>query len=55
MDNFLWWIGLVTLVVLGIPTASFLLDWTITYFVRVIWTQKEFLAFVADRLRRRRD
>lgn len=51
MTNFFFWSGIIAwgcLAVVGIfLTADQVIEWIITH----IWTKREFLAFVADRLR----
>lgn len=53
-DRMFWWVGALTIAVLCVPAVMFVLDWAVTYTVRVVWTQREFLMFVADRLKKRR-
>lgn len=52
MDSFLWWSGVAAWLILGVggilAFADTAIDWTVTS----IWTKREFLAFVADRLKR---
>lgn len=54
LDTFLWYSGL--LAWLGFGTFGLLVvgDWCIDWVVQSFWTKREFLAFVWDRLKRRK-
>jgi len=54
MDNFLWWSGVVAWGSLGVAGLLGISDKIIDYTVDSLWTQREFLAFVADRLKKAR-
>jgi hypothetical protein len=54
MDSFLWWSGAVAWGALGVAGFLGISDKIIEYTVNSLWTQREFLAFVADRLKRSR-
>lgn len=53
-DAFLWWSGLATWIVLGIVGMLALGDRLIDFIVSSVWTKREFLEFVWERLRKRR-
>ena len=54
MDNFLWWSGVAAWGVLAAIGLLWLGDVMIEWAVDGIWTKRQFLAFVADRLKSRR-
>lgn len=53
IDSFFWYSGLVAWICLGLWTLLATFDLAIDWIVTSLWTKREFLAFVADRLKRR--
>jgi hypothetical protein len=54
IDSFFYYSGLVAWIVLGCGAILAILDVAIEWIVSSLWTKREFLAFVADRLKNRR-
>jgi hypothetical protein len=53
MNSFLWWSGVVAWGALGFSGLLAISDYVIDFAISSLWTQREFLAFVADRLKRK--
>lgn len=53
MTDFLYWSGVVAWVACGLVGIALALDWIIDNIIDTFWTKREFLAFVADRLKAR--
>jgi hypothetical protein len=53
MDSFFWWSGVIAWAALGGLGSLWIADDIIDFVVNSVWTKREFLAFVADRLKRR--
>ncbi len=54
MDSFFYWSGVFAWATLGMAGAIAIGDSVVEFVLGRIWTQKQFIAFVADRLRQRR-
>jgi hypothetical protein len=54
IDSFFYYSGLVAWICLGLWTIFITFDHAIDWIVKLFWTKKEFLAFVADRLAKQR-
>lgn len=55
MDRFLWWSGVVAWGCLGTLGIIALGEQAINWAIDVFWTKREFLAFVAARLKHKRN
>lgn len=51
MDSFLWWSGLAAWGGLGVIGLLWTLDQAMEWAIDGLWSKKEFLAFVAHRLK----
>lgn len=55
MYDFFFWSGIVAWFCAALAGILVVADAVIEWLVSHVWTKKEFLAFVADRLRKRRE
>lgn len=53
MYDFFFWSGIAAWLLVGLAGLSLLIDVLIDQIILHFWTKREFLAFVADRLKRK--
>lgn len=51
MDQFLWWSGLSFWTIFGILGMLVFADWIMDSVIQNVWSKREFLAFVWERLK----